>query len=234
MKILNKDKSKLVNKVFNGVYQKYDLMNDVMSLGTHRIWKKNLISWMKPVKNYKIIDVASGTGDIAKLCLENTKNECEIYCVEPNNKMLEIGKNKLKNLDNLKWFKSSAEKLPFKDNFFDVYVISFGIRNVSNIHKTLQEAHRVLKKGGRFFCLEFSKVENEILSKFYSSYSKFIPKIGELIVGNRMPYDYLIKSIDDFYSQKELLDIIIQNKFIKVEYRNLANGVAAIHAGWKI
>tara|TARA_Y100001970_G_C14217595_1_gene850627 strand:+ start:45 stop:749 length:705 start_codon:yes stop_codon:yes gene_type:complete len=234
MKILNKDKSKLVDKVFNGVYQKYDLMNDVMSFGTHRLWKNNLVSWMKLSKNLTIIDVASGTGDIAKLCSKKTKNQSKIYCVEPNEKMLKIGKNKLSYLENLEWVKSPAEKLPFKDNYFDIYVISFGIRNVSDIHKTLQEAYRVLKKGGRFFCLEFSKVENEVLSKFYSSYSRIIPRIGELIVGDRMPYDYLIQSINDFYSQKDLLDIIEQNKFIKAEYRNLANGVAAIHTGWKI
>ena len=234
MKILNKDKSKLVDKVFNGVYQKYDLMNDVMSFGTHRIWKKNLVSWMQLSKNLTIIDAASGTGDIAKLCSEKTKNQSKIYCVEPNEKMLQIGKNKLSYLENLEWVKSSAEKLPFKDNYFDIYVISFGIRNVSDIHKTLREAYRVLKKGGRFFCLEFSKVENEVLSKFYSSYSRIIPRIGELIVGDRMPYDYLIQSINDFYSQKDLLNIIEQNKFIKAEYRNLANGVAAIHTGWKI
>ncbi len=234
MKILNKDKSKLVDKVFNGVYQKYDLMNDVMSFGTHRIWKKNLVSWMQLSKNLTIIDAASGTGDIAKLCSEKTKNQSKIYCVEPNEKMLQIGKNRLSYLENLEWVKSSAEKLPFKDNYFDIYVISFGIRNVSDIHKTLQEAYRVLKKGGRFFCLEFSKVENEVLSKFYSSYSRIIPRIGELIVGDRMPYDYLIQSINDFYSQKDLLNIIQQNKFIKAEYRNLTNGIAAIHTGWKI
>ena len=234
MKILNKDKSKLVDKVFNGVYQKYDLMNDVMSFGTHRIWKKNLVSWMQLSKNLTIIDAASGTGDIAKLCSEKTNNQSKIYCVEPNEKMLQIGKNRLSYLENLEWVKSSAEKLPFKDNYFDIYVISFGIRNVSDIHKTLQEAYRVLKKGGRFFCLEFSKVENEVLSKFYSSYSRIIPRIGELIVGDRMPYDYLIQSINDFYSQKDLLNIIQQNKFIKAEYRNLTNGIAAIHTGWKI
>ena len=146
MKILNKDKSKLVDKVFNGVYQKYDLMNDVMSFGTHRIWKKNLVSWMQLSKNLTIIDAASGTGDIAKLCSEKTKNQSKIYCVEPNEKMLQIGKNRLSYLENLEWVKSSAEKLPFKDNYFDIYVISFGIRNVSDIHKTLQEAYRVLKK----------------------------------------------------------------------------------------
>ena len=189
---------------------------------------------MQLSKNLTIIDAASGTGDIAKLCSEKTKNQSKIYCVEPNEKMLQIGKNRLSYLENLEWVKSSAEKLPFKDNYFDIYVISFGIGNVSDIHKTLQEAYRVLKKGGRFFCLEFSKVENEVLSKFYSSYSRIIPRIGELIVGDRMPYDYLIQSINDFYSQKDLLNIIQQNKFIKAEYRNLTNGIAAIHTGWKI
>ncbi len=234
MSFLYDDKSKLVNKVFNHVYENYDLMNDIMSLGSHRIWKKNLISWIAPKRYDKIIDVASGTGDIAKLCSAETNNESKITCVEPNSKMLSIGKNKLSHLNNLTWVLSNAESLPFKKNTFDFYVISFGIRNVSNINKSLKEAHRVLKPGGRFFCLEFSKVENEILNKIYKQYSKIIPSIGKIIVGNRMPYKYLIESIDKFYDQRDLLKKIEKNGFSHVEYRNLTNGVAAIHTGWKI
>jgi len=234
MNLRYENKSKLVEKVFNQVYDKYDLMNDIMSLGTHRMWKKNLISWINPSKNNKIVDVASGTGDIAKLCSENTNKSCDITCVEPNQKMLSLGEKKLKNLNNLKWVLSSAENLPFKADTFDFYVISFGIRNVSDLDKSLDEAYRVLKNGGRFFCLEFSKVENEILKSIYKNYSKLIPTIGKFIAGSEMPYDYLIKSIEKFYNQEEFTKKLIDRGFTNVEYRNLTNGIAAIHSGWKI
>ena len=234
MNLSYQSKSKLVEKVFNKVYDKYDLMNDIMSLGTHRIWKKNLITWINPSKNDKIIDVASGTGDIAKLCSDGTNNCCDITCVEPNEKMLLEGKRKLKYLNNLKWILSPAEKLPFKNNIFDYYVISFGIRNVSDINKSLKEAYRVLKNGGRFFCLEFSKVENEILKTIYKKYSKLIPKIGDFVAGSEMSYNYLVQSIEKFYDQEEFTKKLVDNKFIDVRHRNLTNGIAAIHSGWKI
>ena len=234
MNLLYEDKSKLVKKVFNKVYDKYDLMNDIMSLGTHRIWKKNLVSWINPKKNNKIIDVASGTGDIAKLCSENTNNSCEIECVEPNEKMLQQGKNKLRNFNNIRWKMSSAENLPFEDETFDYYTISFGIRNVSNFDKSLNEAYRVLKNGGRFFCLEFSKVENEILKIIYKNYSKFIPTVGKFVAGDDMPYKYLVQSIEKFYNQEDFSNKLLNTGFANVEYRNLTNGIAAIHSGWKI
>jgi demethylmenaquinone methyltransferase/2-methoxy-6-polyprenyl-1,4-benzoquinol methylase len=228
------EKSKLVKKVFNKVYDKYDLMNDVISLGIHRIWKKKLVSWMSPLNDARIVDVASGTGDIAKLCSIHTQNKCEVTCVEPNKMMLLEGEKKLKNLTNLKWVLSPAEKLPFNNNVFDYYVISFGIRNVNDVEKSLNEAYRVLKKGGRFFCLEFSKVENEVLKHIYNQYSKLIPKIGKFIVGNEMPYEYLVKSIDQFYNQEEFLLKLKKSGFFNTKYRNLTNGVAAIHTGWKV
>ncbi len=234
MNLSYEDKSKLVKKVFNKVYDKYDLMNDIMSLGTHRMWKKNLVSWINPKKNNKIIDVASGTGDIAKLCSENTKNSCDIVCVEPNEKMLQEGKKKLINFNNIKWKMSSAESLPFADETFDYYTISFGIRNVTDLNKSLNEAFRVLKNGGRFFCLEFSKVENEILKVIYENYSKFIPTIGKFVAGDDMPYKYLVQSIEKFYGQVDFSKILLNTGFADVEYRNLANGIAAIHTGWKI
>ena len=234
MNFLYEDKSKLVKKVFNKVYDKYDLMNDIMSLGTHRMWKKNLVSWINPSKNNKILDVASGTGDIAKLCSKNSKGGCDITCVEPNEKMLLEGKKKLNYLNNLNWILSSAENLPFKDDTFDFYIISFGIRNVSDLDKSLDEAYRVLRNGGRFFCLEFSKVENEILKGIYKKYSQIIPTIGKLIAGSSMPYDYLIHSIEKFYNQEEFVKKLVDRGFANVEYRNLTNGIAAIHSGWKI
>ncbi len=234
MKYQFEDKSKLVNLVFNNVSDKYDLMNDIMSLGTHRIWKRKLISWMKPTQNHNIIDVASGTGDLAKLCSESTNHKCNITCIEPNKKMLAVGKNKLKNFKNINWVLSPAESLPCDNNTFDLYVISFGIRNVTDINKSLKEAYRVLRTGGRFFCLEFSQVQNELLKKIYENYSKIIPAIGSYVVGDKMPYDYLIESIRKFHNQEDLSEIISENGFKNIEYRNLNNGVAAIHTGWKI
>jgi demethylmenaquinone methyltransferase/2-methoxy-6-polyprenyl-1,4-benzoquinol methylase len=234
MNVHNQEKTKLVNSVFNRVYKNYDLMNDIMSFGVHRLWKKNLVSWMNPQIDNKIIDVASGTGDLAKIISEKNNNKNNIYCVEPNQGMLETGKNKLKYLDNIKWHLSSAEKLPFKNETFDFYTISYGIRNVTNIHQCLKEAFRVLKPGGRFFCLEFSKVENEILNLLYRNYSKLIPLFGKIVVGSSDPYKYLITSIDKFYDQYELVELMKKNKFSNVQFRNLSNGISAIHSGWKI
>ena len=218
-------KKGLVQNVFNKVYDKYDLMNDLMSLGVHRSWKNNLIKMMNPSVNQNLIDVGCGTGDIAKLYLETTN---------PNIKMLEKGKKRLKNYQNLKWKVGFAEKLTIPDNYFDFYVISFGLRNTKNIEKTISEAYRVLKKGGRFFCLEFSKIENSNLESIYKIYSKFIPKIGKIIVGDEKPYNYLIKSIDDFINQEQLIEILKDNNFESCKYRNLSGGIVAIHSGWKV
>ena len=228
------DKTKLVNNVFSKVYKKYDLMNDIMSFGIHRLWKKKLINWMNPHKSSRLIDVASGTGDLAKIFSEKNNNHNNIYCVEPNVNMLKMGKNKLIKYKNIKWHHASAEKLPFKDNTFDFYTISYGIRNVSNIDLCLKEAFRVLNTGGRFMCLEFSKIENELLNKIYKEYSKIIPVIGKYLVGDSMPYDYLIDSINKFYTQDQLQNLIEKNGFCNVEFRNLSNGISAIHSGWKI
>ena len=234
MKSTIQDKTKLVNSVFSEVYDKYDLMNDVMSLGIHRIWKEKFIDWMSPSSNSSLIDVASGTGDIAKLFTLRSKNLSTVTCVEPNEDMLKKGKNNLIKFENIKWVKARAENLPVEDNMFDFYSISYGIRNVSNINKTLKEAHRVLKPGGRFMCLEFSKINNELLNFLYKNYSKVIPVLGKYIVGSSKPYEYLINSIDTFYNQEQLLDLINENGFTNVEYRNLSNGISAIHSGWKI
>ena len=230
----NQDKTKLVNSVFSKVHANYDLMNDLMSLGVHRLWKKNLINWMNPQPGDQIIDVAAGTGDLAKMISKKNDNKNMFCCVEPNKGMLEVGKKKLESLTNIKWYLNFAEKLPFKDNTFDFYIISYGIRNVTDINQCLRESFRVLKPGGRFFCLEFSKVENEILNILYQKYAKLIPLIGKIVVGSADPYEYLVSSIDKFYSQNELVDLLKENKFSNVEFRNLSNGISAIHSGWKI
>ncbi len=224
----------LVKKVFNKVYNKYDLMNDLMSFGVHRVWKKDLIKLMNPSKNKKLIDVACGTGDLGKLYLDFTKSREKILCVDPNKKMIDQAKKKLKNYKNINWLISDAEKLPIESNTFDFYTISFGLRNTKNINKTIKEAFRVLKPGGRFLCLEFSKVQNSNLNYFYKNYSKLIPSLGEFIVGEKAPYKYLVTSIDKFINQEELIDIMRKNKFENCTYRNLSAGIVSIHSGWKI
>ena len=234
MKNINQSKDTNVTKVFDDVFNKYDLMNDIMSFGAHRVWKNKLIDWMNPSKNDHAIDIASGTGDVAKAFLKRTDFNGIVKCIEPNKNMLKIGKKKLEKFENVKWFCSSAEKLPFKDETFDIYVVSFGIRNFSNIKVALKESKRVLKTGGRFLCLEFSKVNNEVLSTIYERYSKLIPHLGKYIVGKSEPYDYLIKSINDFYNQDELLSLVKSTGFENTEYRDLSGGIAAIHSGWKI
>ena len=205
-----------------------------MSLGIHRAWKEKFINWMNPQPETKLIDVASGTGDIAKLFSDETKNSGQITCVEPNAQMLRQGKKKLKKYENIKWINAPAEKIPATDNTFDYYSISYGIRNVSDINTVLKEAFRVLKPGGRFMCLEFSKIDNELLDYLYKQYSKTIPLIGKLIVGSEKPYKYLIESIEKFYNQEQLAELILNNGFSNVEYRNVSNGISAIHSGWKI
>jgi len=234
MKITIPDKTKLVNSVFSKVHKKYDLMNDILSFGVHRFWKEKLIDWMNPQIHSTLIDVASGTGDIAKLFSNKNNNSSDILCIEPNNEMLEKGKKNLKKFKNIQWKKGKAELLPVKDNSFDYYSISYGIRNVTDIYKTLKEAYRVLKPGGRFMCLEFSKIDNEMLNFLYKQYSKTIPLIGKYVVGSSQPYEYLIKSIDQFYNQDQLIELMINSGFKNTEFRNLSNGISAIHSGWKI
>ena len=228
------NKKGLVQNVFNQVFDKYDLMNDFMSLGIHRLWKKNLLNMMNASPKQKLIDVACGTGDIAKLYLNNINRDAKITCVDPNNGMINKGKEKLKKFRNLNWITAPAEKLPLKKDTFDFYTISFGLRNTKNLDKTLSEAYRVLKPGGRFICLEFSKIQNSNLNLIYKNYSKLIPSIGKLIVGEKEPYEYLIKSIENFINQDQLIDLMVKKNFKKCTYRNLSGGIVSIHSGWKI
>ena len=228
------NKKGLVKKVFDQVYDRYDLMNDLMSLGFHRFWKESLLNQMNPSDKSKLIDVACGTGDIAKIYLRKVSNEAEITCVDPNQGMISKGREKLKNFKNLKWIISPAENLKVADNKFDFYTISFGLRNTKNIEKAISEAYRVLKPGGRFLCLEFSKVKNDILNTMYNNYSKLIPEIGKFVVGKKEPYEYLVKSIENFVNQDELIDLMKKKNFKECNYRNLSGGIVSIHSGWKI
>ena len=228
------NKKGLVKNVFDHVYDQYDLMNDFMSLGIHRLWKKNLFNMMNPAPNQKLIDVACGTGDIAKLVLSNSDKLSQITCVDPNKGMIKKGREKLNDYKNLNWIIAPAERLPLPNNFFNFYTISFGLRNTKNLDKALSEAYRVLKPGGRFLCLEFSKIQNTSLNFFYENYSKIIPYIGELIVGEKKPYEYLIQSIKNFVNQEELINLMEKNNFKDCFYRNLSGGIVSIHSGWKI
>jgi demethylmenaquinone methyltransferase/2-methoxy-6-polyprenyl-1,4-benzoquinol methylase len=234
MKQYLQNKRGLVQGVFDNVFDKYDLMNDFMSLGVHRIWKKDLMNWMNPSKNKTLIDVACGTADLGKLFLDLTDKNGKIFCVDPNKGMIGKGMAKLNNYKNVNWLIAPAEKLPIKDNSCDYYTISFGLRNTKNLNKALSEAYRVLKPGGRYLCLEFSKIQNPSLNFVYKNYSKLIPLIGKVIIGQNEPYEYLIKSINEFINQEELIDLMKKNKFKNCTYRNLSGGIVAIHSGWKM
>ncbi len=228
------NKKGLVEKVFDQVFDRYDLMNDFMSLGIHRLWKKDLLNMMNASQNQKLLDVACGTGDIAKLYLNHVSKDSLITCVDPNKGMIKKGKEKLNRYKQLNWIIAPAEKLPIENNTFDFYTISFGLRNTKNLNKALSEAYRVLKPGGRFLCLEFSKIQNLSLNLIYKKYSKLLPSIGKIVVGEKEPYEYLVKSIENFINQDELVELMRENEFKKCSYRNLSGGIVSIHSGWKI
>ena len=221
-------------EVFDKVASKYDIMNDIMSLGAHRYWKELLIDWLSPEKEMHIIDVAGGTGDVARRFLKRVKGKGKATVCDPNEFMVEEGKKNHTFKDKIEWIVASAEDLPFKENTFDAYLVSFGVRNFSNIEKSLGEAYRVLKPGGKFYCLEFSKAENETISNVYNFYSSIIPVMGKMIVGDEKPYEYLTKTISNFPSQENFKKIIEGTKFKDVNYRNIFNGIVAIHNATKI
>ncbi len=221
-------------EVFDKVASKYDVMNDIMSLGAHRYWKELLIDWLSPKKEMHIIDVAGGTGDVARRFLKRVKGKGKATVCDPNEFMVKEGKKNHTFKDKIEWIVASAEDLPFKENTFDAYLVSFGVRNFSNIEKSLGEAYRVLKPGGKFYCLEFSKAENETISSVYNFYSSIIPVMGKIIVGDEKPYEYLTKTISNFPSQENFKKIIEGTKFKDVNYRNIFNGIVAIHNATKI
>ena len=233
-------KSNLVKNIFSNVAKKYDLMNDLMSAGTHRLWKNNMINCIDFFDNIKIIDVAGGTGDIAfriaKKAQEKSLNY-QIEVVDINLQMLEVGRLRAVDMNlfsHLNFVENDGENLKFADESFDVFTIAFGIRNFTNIDKGLREAHRVLKKGGKFICLEFSKVEDIFLQKIYDTYSfKIIPKIGEVILKDHDSYQYLVESIRKFPDQKSFTKLIENAGFSRAGYQNLTFGACAIHWGFK-
>ncbi|XP_058228585.1 2-methoxy-6-polyprenyl-1,4-benzoquinol methylase, mitochondrial-like isoform X3 [Rhododendron vialii] len=245
----------MVGNVFSSVASNYDLMNDVMSGGLHRLWKDRLVSKLNPFPGMRHLDVAGGTGDVAFRILEslnsvsrravqdvlqdNLQEETQIYICDINTNMLNVGKKRaqergLEDLRSLRWVEGDAEALCFEDASMDGYTIAFGIRNVTHIEKVLAEAYRVLKPGGRFLCLELSHVEAPGFKQLYDYYSFLvIPALGELVAGDRESYQYLVESIRRFPPQDMFASMIADAGFQKVEYENLVGGVVAIHSGLK-
>lgn len=239
-KIEANEKQSLVNSVFSNVADKYDLMNDLMSFGMHRLWKDEFIRQI-PNLNSNILDVASGSGDIALKLAKKARDRgsnISLTLSDINEEMLRQAKKKSIDLNlfqNLKFTVASAEEFPFPDNSFDYYTIAFGIRNVPDINKALKEAYRVLKPMSKFICLEFSKVKESLLQDFYKFYSfNVIPKIGQIITGNKEAYDYLVESIDLFPSQDEFRIMIKEAGFEEINYKNLSGGIVAIHSAYKL
>jgi len=229
------EKTLLVKNIFDEVSEKYDLMNDLMSFGIHHIWKDSFLDWMAPRPNHHLLDLAGGTGDIGINFLDRGGNIVTIADINP--KMIFHGKKKSffnKYFERINWIVCNGENLPFDCDSFDLVSISFGLRNITHKSIALKEVCRVLKPGGRFMCLEFSKVNHKIIDSFYQFWSSHvIPFLGEKISGNKKNYDYLVESINRFPNQDELLSILESAGFQSVKYRNLSGGIAAIHSGWK-
>jgi demethylmenaquinone methyltransferase/2-methoxy-6-polyprenyl-1,4-benzoquinol methylase len=242
-KVALDDKQQFVDEVFHSVARRYDLMNDLMSGGLHRVWKDAAISWLSPPrkrqagKPWNVIDIAGGTGDIAMRIAERSEGCADITVADINGSMLEVGRERAakKGFGTIRFVEANAEALPFADGSFDAYTIAFGIRNVPRIEVALQEAYRVLDYGGRFICLEFSQVDLPVLDKIYESYSfKAIPALGHVFANDPDSYQYLVESIRKFPNQDRFAGMIREAGFSRVSYRNLSGGIAAIHSGWKI
>ncbi len=231
-------KTRKVIGVFDSVASNYDIMNDIMSGGLHRLWKDHFVRKIRPRAGLHYLDVAGGTGDIAFRIRKKAGPDCKITLCDLNAEMLAVGRDRAidKGLgDSFEWITGNAESLPFEDESVDVYTIAFGLRNVTHIDTALKDALRVLKPGGRFYCLEFSKVNEPFLAKIYDEYSyRLIPKMGELVAKDRDSYQYLVESIRKFPSQKELQNRMETAGFSRCRFENLTLGVVAIHEGVKI
>lgn len=227
----------MVHGVFSNVASKYDVMNDAMSMGIHRIWKEAMMDWLAPRAGQKLLDVAGGTGDVSFKFLKRAGYGHATVC-DMTEGMLIAGaqrKEALERAGELDWVVGDAMALPFPTNSFDVYTISFGIRNVTRIPDALAEAYRVLRPGGRIMVLEFSQLPNELMQKAYDLYSfNVIPKMGKLIANDSESYQYLVESIRNFPDQETFASMIRDAGFENVKYRNLSMGIAALHSGWKI
>ena len=232
------EKAGLVRQVFSSVAGSYDLMNDLMSGGLHRLWKDTLVRRMNPKQGMTLLDVAGGTGDIALRCYRKTEGKAKIIVCDINPEMLEQGKAKALDqgvLSGLSWVTGNAETLPFPDRSVDIYSIAFGLRNVTRIDQALREAARVLKPGGRFFCMEFSPGVLPALRPLYEAYCvNVLPLLGELIAKDRPAYQYLAESILKFPQQEELAKRMEKAGLERAKWTNLTGGIAVIHEGWRL
>jgi demethylmenaquinone methyltransferase/2-methoxy-6-polyprenyl-1,4-benzoquinol methylase len=230
------EKAPLVSRVFSSVASRYDLMNDLMSLGVHRLWKAAFLDWLRPRPSMRLLDVGGGTGDIAFRFLERGGED--VLVCDANRDMLERGRNRAidrGHLDGITWIGGDAEALPIADGAVDAYATAFCIRNVTRIPQALAEARRVLKPGGRFLCLEFSSVRAPILVRLYDAYSsRVLPALGAGVAGDRAAYQYLVESIRRFPAQDDFSAMIAAAGLDSVSYRNLSGGIAAIHSAWRI
>ncbi len=234
------EKQPLVNDVFHKVAERYDVMNDLMSAGLHRVWKNAMVTWLNPPRRpgWSVLDVAGGTGDIAFRIVEASDRNAQATVLDINGSMLAVGQDRAvkRQLDtHVNFVEANAEELPFENATFDAYTIAFGIRNVPRIDRALSEAYRVLKPGGRFLCLEFSDVEMPVLDKVYEAWSfNAIPQIGKIVAGDGEPYRYLVESIRKFPNQANFAAMIREAGFDRVTWRNYSGGIAALHSGWKL
>ena len=235
--VSEEEKTGLVKNVFSNVSSKYDIMNDTMSFGIHRVWKDALVDWMAPLDNTTCLDLAGGTGDIAKRILKRNAG-VKVHIVDLTPDMIFAGRNKIGKYapnQSISWIVGDGLQLPFKDNQFDYCTIGFGLRNFRNYSNALKEIYRVLKIGGRLLVLEFSNISNAGLRKIYDSYSfNVIPKLGGFIASDEDSYRYLVESIRKFPNQEQLKELMLETGFDNTRYRNLSFGVVAIHSGWKL
>ena len=230
------DKARLVRRVFNSVAGRYDLMNDLMSGGVHRLWKSAMIDWMAPQPHQKLVDLAGGTGDIGMRFLSDGGG---VACItDINDAMLQAGRGRRdlqRMASQISWCVANAESLPFDSQIVDFVTIAFGLRNVTDRQAAVREAYRILNPGGRFLCLAFSHVQNRTLAKFYDSWSfKILPVMGQVIAGDADSYRYLAESIRTFPTKEVLADMFAQAGFSQIRVRSLSAGIACIHSGWKL
>jgi demethylmenaquinone methyltransferase/2-methoxy-6-polyprenyl-1,4-benzoquinol methylase len=234
------EKQGLVDEVFHKVAKRYDVMNDLMSVGLHRLWKDAMVTWLNPPTRpgWRALDVAGGTGDIAFRIVDASRGAAHVTVLDINGSMLDVARERAEKrglTGSLDFVEANAEELPFADETFDAYTIAFGIRNVPRIERALAEAHRVLKTGGRLLCLEFSEVDMPLLDRIYEQWSfRAIPQIGEVVTGEAEPYSYLVESIRKFPNQVNFAAMISRAGFERVTFRNYSGGIAALHSAWKL
>ena len=232
------EKPALVRGVFESVAGRYDLMNDLMSGGIHRLWKREMVHWLNPRPGSTVLDVAGGTGDIALRLLRRLGESGRVIVVDATPAMLEVGRDRMIAgglLAGIEWVAGDAERLPVADGSVDAYTIAFGLRNVTHMDLALAEARRVLRPGGRFLCLEFSRVVLPLLDRLYDAYSfAVLPALGRAVAGDAASYRYLAESIRTFPAQEELSARIRAAGLDQVRYRNLTGGIAALHSAWRI